>query len=105
MFFPTEFPTANPISQTDAEVQGNLLRGYEQKFAELVEQQDLTRLRSNAGFSKNIVKGQFFITLDDDALDDMKRVMSRVIPYLEVRNHPTGQGGSVEPRRSVQSWK
>ena len=29
MVMPTEFPTANPISQTDAEVQGNLLREYE----------------------------------------------------------------------------
>ena len=26
MVIPTEFPTANPIAQTNAEVQGNLLR-------------------------------------------------------------------------------
>ena len=32
---PTEFPTANQIPQTDAEVQGNLLREYEQKFPDL----------------------------------------------------------------------
>ena len=44
-------------TQTDAEVQGNLLRQYEQKFAELVEQQKLTKLCSNAVFSKNIEKG------------------------------------------------
>ena len=72
MVIPTEFSSANPISQTDAEVQGNLLREYEQKFAELLEQEKLIKLCSNAGFSKNIEKGQFFITLDDDALDDMK---------------------------------
>ena len=36
---PTVFPTANPISQTDAEVQGNFFRDYEQKFAELLEQE------------------------------------------------------------------
>ena len=41
MVIPTEFPAANPISQTDAEVQGNLLREYEQKFAELPEQEKL----------------------------------------------------------------
>ena len=34
---PTEFITANSISQTDAEVQGNLLHEYERKFAELPE--------------------------------------------------------------------
>ena len=72
MVIPTEFPTANPISQTDAEVQGNLLREYEQKFAELPEQGKLTKLCSNAGFSKTIDKGQFFITLDDDTFDSLK---------------------------------
>ena len=35
---PTEFPTANPIAQTDAEVQGNSLRDFEQNFAKLPEQ-------------------------------------------------------------------
>ena len=78
MVKPTEFPTANPISQTGVEVQGNLLREYEQKFAELPEQQKLTKLCSNAGFSNNIEKGQFFLTLDDEAPDEMKGSMSRV---------------------------
>ena len=68
MVIPTEFPIANLISQTDAEIQGNLLREYEQKFAELPETQKLTKLCSNAGFSKNIEKGQFFITLDEKDL-------------------------------------
>ena len=72
MVIPTKFPTANHISQTDAEVQGNLLREYEQKFVELLEQKKLTKLCSNSGFSKNIEKRQFFITIDDDALDEMK---------------------------------
>ena len=31
----------------------------------------LTKLCSNAGFSKNVEKGQFFITLDDDPLDKL----------------------------------
>ena len=37
MVVPTEFPNANTISQTDMSVQGNLLREYEQKFAELLK--------------------------------------------------------------------
>ena len=65
MVMPTDFPTADHIPQTDADVQRKLLREYEQKFAELLEQEKLTKLCSNAGFSKNIDKGQFFITLDD----------------------------------------
>ena len=72
MVIPTEFPIAHRTSQTDVEVQGNLLREDEQKFAELPEQEKLTKLCSNAGFSKNIEKGHFFITRDDDALNDMK---------------------------------
>ena len=50
MVVPTELPNANPISQTDDEVQGNLLHEDEQKFAELPEQQKLIKLSSNAGF-------------------------------------------------------
>ena len=38
MVIPTEFPTSNPISQTDAEVHRKLLREYQQRFAELLEQ-------------------------------------------------------------------
>ena len=72
MVIPTEFPTGKPISQTNAEVPGNLFGEYEQKFAEHLEQLKLTELCSNAGFSKNIEKGKFFITLDDVALDEMK---------------------------------
>ena len=63
MVMPTEFLIANPISQTDAEVQGKLLREHEQKFEEIPEQQKLTKLCSNAGFSKKIDKGQFLMTL------------------------------------------
>ena len=71
LVIPTGFPTANQIPQTDADVQGNLLCEYEQKFADLPEQEKLTKLCSNAAFLKNIEKGQFFITLDDDTLDKL----------------------------------
>ena len=39
MVIPTEFPIASVIYQTDDEVQGHLLREYEQNFEGLVEQQ------------------------------------------------------------------
>ena len=71
MVIPTEFATANQIPQTDAEVQGNLFREYEQTLAALPEQTKLTKLCSNAGFSRNIEKGQFFNTLDDDTHDKL----------------------------------
>ena len=72
MVIHTDFPTGNPIAQTVAEVQENLLRKYEQKLADLLEQEKLTTLCSNAGFSKNVEKGQFFIKLGDDTLDNLK---------------------------------
>ena len=50
MVIPKEFLTANPISQTVAEVQRKLLREYEHKITELPELQKLTKLCSNAGF-------------------------------------------------------
>ena len=57
---PTEFLAANLIFQTDAEVQGNLLRECEQTFAELPEQQKLTKLCSNAGFLENPLRKDSF---------------------------------------------
>ena len=51
-----EFPNVNTISQTDMSVQGNVLREYEQKFAELPEDQKLTTLCSDAGFLKRYWK-------------------------------------------------
>ena len=56
MVVPSEFPNANAISKTDMSVHGSLLRDYEQKFAELPEDQKLTKLCSDAGFSKDIEK-------------------------------------------------
>ena len=68
------------------------MREYEQKFAELPEQQKLTKLCSNAGFSKNIEKGRFFITLDDDdALDDVEgSCREYTLPRSEESSHVRG---------------
>ena len=41
MIIPTEFPTANTTSPTDVDVQGNLLREYDQKFAELLRKPEI----------------------------------------------------------------
>ena len=71
MEIPTEVSIADP--HTNAELLGNLLQDYEHKFEPLPEDQKLTKLCSDAGFSKNIGKGQFLITLDEEAgLDEMK---------------------------------
>ena len=77
MVIPTEFPTANPILR--------LMRKYNESCcAEIPEQQKLTKLCSNAGFSKIIGKGQFFITFDEEGLDEMK-TSCREYTYPEVR--------------------
>ena len=80
MVIPIEFHTAFPFSQTHAEVQGNLLREYEQKFAELLEREELTKLCTNAGLSENI-QMMMHLTICKDHVES--------ILYLEVRNHPT----------------
>ena len=95
MAIPTEFPIANPISRTDAEAQGNLLREYKQKFAELLEQQKLTKVCSNAGFSEIVDKGQFFITLDEGGPDGVKTTCREHTPDLEVRKLPDTKIGPV----------
>ena len=59
MVIPTEFPTADPVSQADAEVQRKLLREYEQKFA-----------------------------LDGEGPDDMETSSRESTLYFEMRKHP-----------------
>ena len=101
---PTEFPTVNPVSQLDTEVQGNLLREYEQKFADLPEQEKLSKLCCDASF-KIVGKGQFFITLVvEERPDEMKNLCVESTFYLEVRKHPAWEGGFVETQKSAQSW-
>ena len=69
---PPEVSTTDQASPTDARVQGNFLREYEQKFADLPEHLQLTTLCSNAGLAKTVEKGQYFTTLDDTELDRLK---------------------------------
>ena len=73
MVMPPEVPKTNQTSQTDARARGNLFREYEQKFADLSELLQLTKLCSNAGLAKTVEKGQYFTTLDDEELDRMQR--------------------------------
>ena len=44
MVMPPEMSTTNQTSQTDARVQGNLLREYEQRLADLPGHAQLTKL-------------------------------------------------------------
>ena len=56
MVMPPELSTTDQISPTDARAQGNLLREYDQKFANLPEHLQLTKLCSNAGLAKTVEK-------------------------------------------------
>ena len=69
---PPEVSTTDQIFPTDAGVQGNLVLEYEQKFANLPEHLQLTKLCSNAGLAKTVEKGQYLTTLDDTELDRLK---------------------------------
>ena len=50
------------------------MREDEQKLAELPDDQKLSKLCSDAGFLKEIGKGQFFITLEEEGLEVMQTV-------------------------------
>ena len=72
MVMPLELSTTDRISQTDVRVQGNMLREYEQKFANLTEHLHLTKLCSNAGLAKTVENVKYFTTHDDTELDRLK---------------------------------
>ena len=69
---PPAVSTKDQISPTEARVQGDLLREYDQKLANLPEHLLLTKLCSNAGLAKTVEKRQYFTTLDDGELDRLK---------------------------------
>ena len=65
LMIPTESANANTISQrSTSSAQGNLLREYEQNFAD-PEGQKMSTLCKNVVFLQRIGKGQFFITIDE----------------------------------------
>ena len=72
MVMPTELSTTNQTPPTDERVQGDLLRDYEQKFANLPVHLKLTKLCSNAGLANTVENRQYFTTLDDAELDKLK---------------------------------
>ena len=90
---PTESANANATSQSlTSSAQGNLLQYYFEKFAELPEDQKLSKFCKGVGFSKKIEKGQFFITIEEGS-----EIMQRNLRTSRPR------GGFVQKRRSAQS--
>ena len=66
LVIPTEIPNTDAISQSSTSLaQWDLLQEYERKFAELLDDQKLLKLCSDAGFSDEIEKGQLFITIEE----------------------------------------
>ena len=100
----TEFPTAGPISQTDAEVQRKLLREYDRKFAE-----NFLNNRNWPNSAPTLVFRRI-LTKDTSSLHLMRKDLTiwndhvESTLYLERRKHPVWEGGFVETRRSAQSW-
>ena len=70
MVLPTELSRTNKTPRSNERVQGNLLRGYQRKFANQIIFQ-LIKLCSNASITKTVAKGQYFTTLDDAELDKL----------------------------------
>ena len=85
---PTEFPNAD--SHTNVELQGNLLQEHAHKFAQLPEDQKLSKLCCDAGL-KIDERGHFFITLgEEEGLDEMKNSCRE---YTFPRSEETSQVG------------
>ena len=64
LVIPTEIANTNTTSQSSKSAQGNLLQDHFKKFAELPEDQKMSKLCKDPGFLKMIEKGQFFITIE-----------------------------------------
>ena len=71
-----------------------MLQDYFEKFAELPEDQKLSKLCKDAGFLKKIEKGQFFITIEEGS----KAMQTACREYTHSRNLTTSR-----PRRWIRS--
>ena len=81
---PTEIANANATSQSSTSLaQGDLLQEYCRKFAELLDDQKLSKLCSDAGFSKEIGKGQFFMTIEEGSEVVLENTLN-----IETSQHP-----------------
>ena len=65
LVIPTEITNANAKSQSStSSTQGGFLQEYERKLAELLDDQKLSKLCTDAHFLKEIGKGQFFFAIE-----------------------------------------
>ena len=94
--FGAEIPNANAISQSSTSLaQEDLLQEYEWKFAELSDDQKLSKLCSDA-------EQQFFIQLK--RYRRLYREHVENTHNLEIWKHPGREGGLVRIRKSAQCW-
>ena len=81
-----EITNAHAASQSSTSLaQGDLLQEYERKFEGLLDDQKLSKLRSDAGFLKEIGKRQFFITIEEGS--EVMQTACR--EYIQPRNLKT----------------
>ena len=103
LVIPTEIPNANTISQSSTSlVQVNLLQEYERKFAELPDDQKLSKPCSDDGFLKEMGKDNSSLQLKKDLRSCRQHVENT--HNLEISKHPDREGGFVRIRKSAQSW-
>ena len=88
LVIPTDSANANTTSQSStSSAQGHLLQDYFKKFAELPEDQKLSKLCKDASFFEKIEKGQFFITIEKGSV-----VMQTACrEYTQLRNLTTSR--------------
>ena len=105
LVIPTESANANATSQSlTSSAQGNLLQYYFEKFAELPEDQKLSKFSKGVGFSKKIEKGQFFITIEEGS-EIMQRNLTTSRPRGWIRSknedRPSLEFETLSSRRTL----
>ena len=92
LVIPTESANANTTSQSStSSAHGNLLQDYFKKFAELPEDQKLSKLYKDA--SSQLRKDLWLC----------RQHVENTLNF-ETSQHPDREGGFVQMRRSAQSW-
>ena len=105
MVSPTDLSTLTDPLLTKEQARGDLQREYRERFANLPGELRMIKLCSDAGFMKTVVRGQYFVTIDEAELAKLD-CLGSCREYTLPRDDELSKA-KTDPwkRRSLQYWR
>ena len=106
MVSPTELSNMSNPLLTNVRVQGDLLQDHKQRIKDHTEDDQLMKLRSDAGIMKTVAPRQYFVPWTKRNWQHLMFLLHvENTLCLEMMNHPESKDGSAKIRRLVRYRK